>query len=268
MAKIININSFYNHILKIKIKFLEQHKENDITKSLLVLVNIALKEMNENNWHLETNNGKTLQDLYYEEWTLSTPKEKLIFFILLKELKWLMQNDFISWFIEALIFSETNPYYYTNYLTMFLNPEVYNLISEIEATELAFILAKIIEITPTKNILKNDYSTFIYYLSRQTNKLYSPLFKGNYNLNNIYSILKSQMEELNQKYLYFLEKDFQTLHLLKEFQYNKSTLEQEELIRKIKTIESNNNKPIISIIREILKEIKNWPIQEYSLIKK
>lgn len=268
MEKIIDINGFYSHILKIKIEFLDTFKQDDIRKSLLTLVNNALKEMIENNWHLESKGKKTLQNIYYEEeWTLNNSQEKLILFILLKEFKWKIKENFFSWFIEALIFSQTNPYNYKNYIEIFLKPEVYSLILEIETTEMSFILARLIETIPITDNFQNTISAFIYHLSKVTKNHYSPLFKGNYNLNNIYLTLKSQMNEANQKYIYFLEKDFQTLQCLLDLQNNLSNLEKEELMKRIEEIESNNDKSFLIIIREILKEVQSWSIKDYRLIR-
>lgn len=204
-----NKDPFYKELQHVK-KMYEQDIEKSgyplvlFTKFKVILNNFQAQEWEECKVYYKRHEAN------YFSW-----EEKVIFVLVIDLLKnkILCYNPKIIYeIITAFRNQKVNPFFMAYYLNVFLERDIYQLLNDYLKTDSCYLLSAIMENfisrTMDSNLVTTNYQDLILPITQAANLSYSPIYHGNYDLFDIYRVLKEIMIEESQETLIFSKKEF------------------------------------------------------------
>lgn len=147
------------------------------------------------------------------------------------------------------------------YLSMFLHEPIHDCLASLTEDEQVFATMEIMDSISYEEVSNNNYKAALVVLNDYRNAPVSPIFAGDYTLENVYKVLsKFVFGPLSGEY--FNEKDRQTLKRLMELERIANATEKRELMRRFAMIEEMNVRTPIQMVKIILNTIQNYHCYE------
>lgn len=177
---------------------------------LLKKYSLCLAKYNDNIWSKFSDLYSTFDSLYRK----NNLVKNVILYILItlyNDKLLTISTSYLFSIIETFAYNKINPNNFSNYLKLFFNPEILNLITALNQKYIPCFYTMIIitQEYSLKELEFNNGQIIIDYLNKLGNKYVSPIFKNNYTFFNIYESLKVELKDLllikKARHILFLE---------------------------------------------------------------
>lgn len=237
------IDKFHLHILRI-IHTLERVESEDMDRRLLTLTSKRkLAKLDSQAWSKTV--GKlnlSIEDYFYEtEIYTFTHRERLILFLIFDYCAPILNDELlevINYFADAFNITDVNPLNYGKYLDMLTDSEILAQIISADAADLIYLLTSIIEHVSLEDLKTKSYEGALKILCKVNDRPYSPIFKGDYSIQNVYETIRKIVEDENCR-PFLTPKDISKIELLLEIDSIATSSFQKSFARKMQELESH-----------------------------
>lgn len=240
-----------------------------IDLSLIAVTKKALSNFDEDKWNKQVSGEPiTAKEFMSDsEKFLTSEKEYLVLFLLLNCKIDSLNSEFLDiviFFVDSFLLTRVNPHNYKKYLDYLTQKDFSEQLQQLDLNDLLYFLNTIIPMLTLEDLSSKNYHELLKNLSAFRGIPYSPFFKGDYSIFNIY-FTSIEIVDSEDKMKHFTCEDREHLEMLARLDLNATPELKKIITDRIIELEKRFQENDIALIKAICRSIPFFIMESHRL---